>query len=365
MYLVGPQETFTRINDALDRWRSEAPANGVIEITDSGVYVEPISINLKAGQTLQLRAASGCRPVVRLLNWQTSAPDNLTIAGDVDDPNANTEPTSWFTLDGIVVTGRGLQVQGAVAGVTIRHSTLTPGWGIDCDCEPTRPTEPSLVLDDAPACLRIEHSIVGAIQVNRDEVREDPCQIQISDSIVDATSEDGVAIGAPEKLCAFSVLTIRRSTVFGQVQTHAVELAENSIFMGVMTDCRRQLGCMRFCYAPAGSRTPKRYECQPDLVERAILAEAKRDNLTAAQRSALLAQERQRVAPQFDSVRYGTPTYARLSDPCAKEILRGADDESEMGVFHDLYQQQRAASLRARLDEYTPAGMTVGIVYAS
>ena len=263
------------------------------------------------------------------------------------------------------MTGRGVQVQGAVAGVTIRHSTLVPGWGIDRHCRPTRPTEPSLVLEDAPVCLRIEHSIVGAIQVNRDEVREDPVQIYISDSIVDATSENAVAVGAPGQLCAFSVLTIRRSTVFGQVQTHAVQLAENSIFMGVMTDCRRQLGCMRFCYAPPGSRTPKRYECQPDMVERDVLAQAKRNNLTGAQQSVLIAQERQRVEPQFDSVRYGTPTYARLSEHCAEEIVRGADDESEMGVFHDLYQPQRAASLRARLDEYTPAGMTSGVVYAS
>jgi hypothetical protein len=365
MYLVGPGETFTHINDALTRWQSDAPSNAVIEITDSGVYVEPINITLKPGQTLQLRAACGRRPVIRLLNWQTSGPDNLTITGDADEANPNVDPTSWFTLDGLLVTGRGVQVQGCVAGVTIRHSTLVPGWGLDCNCEPTCPTEPSLVLDDAPVCVRIEHSIIGAIQVNRDEVREDPVQILINDSIVDATSEESVAIGAPEKLCAFSVLTIRRSTVFGQVQTHAIELAENSIFMGVMTDCRRQVGCMRFCYAPTGSRTPKRYECQPDLVERDVLAKAKRDNLTSAQRSALLAQERQRVEPEFDSVRYGTPTYARLSQTCAREIVRGADDESEMGVFHDLYQPQRADSLRARLDEYTPAGMRAGIVFAS
>jgi len=225
--------------------------------------------------------------------------------------------------------------------------------------------DPSLELDAAPDCLRIDHSIVGAIQINRDEVREDPCRIEINDSIVDATSATAIAIGAPEKLCAYSVLTIRRSTVFGQVQTHAIELAENCIFMGVMQDCRRQQGCMRFCYVTPGSRTPKRYECQPDLVERAVVAVAQRDNLTNAQRQALLAQEQQRVEPQFDSVRYGKPTYAKLSDSCAREIVRGADDESEMGVFHDLYRPQRAANLRARLDEYTPAGMTAGIVYAS
>ena len=371
LYLVGAEENFTRINDALTQWQTDNPANAVIEITDSGAYVEPISITLNSGQTLQLRAANRKRPVIRLLNWQTSAPDNLTINGLTSAAVAasadasSAEPTSWFTLDGIVVTGRGIQVQGAVAGVTIRHSTLVPGWGLDCNCEPTRPTEPSLELDDAPNCLRIEHSIIGAIQVNRDEVREDPCRIYISDSIVDATATDAIAVGAPEKLCAFSILDIRRCTVFGQVQTHAIELAENCIFMGVIVDCRRQQGCMRFCYVTAGSRTPKRYECQPDLVERAVLALAQQDNLNIAQRTTLLQQERARVEPEFNSTRYGTPTYCQLSDHCAPEITRGADDQSEMGAFHDLYQPQRAANLRARLDEYTPAGMTAGIIYAS
>jgi hypothetical protein len=365
VYLVGPAESFTRINDALARWTTEAPANAVIEITDSGVYVEPVNITLQPGQSLQLRAANGVRPVIRLLNWQTSAPDNLTITGatSTDQPNAN--PRTWFTLDGIIVTGRGVQVQGDVAGVTIRHSTLVPGWGLDCNCEPMLPTEPSLELDDSPECVRIEHSIIGAIQVNRDEVREDPCRIYITDSIVDATSPAAVAIGAPEKLCAFAVLTIRRTTVFGQVQTHAIDLAENSIFMGVLQDCRRQQGCMRFCYVTAGSRTPKRYECQPDLVERAVLAEAQQDSLSGAQRLALLTEERARVEPAFDSVRYGKPTYGQLSTRCAAEITGGADDQSEMGAFHDLYRPQRAANLRARLDEYTPAGMTAGIIYAS
>ncbi len=367
LYLVGENEQFTRINDALTRWQSDRPAHAVIEITDSRAYVEPINITLQPGQTLQLRAAHRRRPVIRLLNWQTSAPDNLTITGALaeDTKIAGGGPTSWFTLDGIMVTGRGVQVQGEVAGVVIRHCTLVPGWSLDCNCEPAHASEPSLQLDDAPDCVRIEHSIIGAIQVNRDEVREDPCLIYISDSIVDATSNDAIAVGAPGKLCAYAVLNIKRCTVFGQVQTDAIELAENSIFMGTMRDCRRQQGCMRFCYYTPGSRTPRRYECQPDLVEQAVQALAKRDNLSSAQKSALLARERMRVEPVFNSVRYGMPTYCQLSDLCAQEISRGADDQSEMGVFHDLYQPQRTASLRARLDEYTPAGMTAGIIFAS
>lgn len=363
LYLVGGQESFTHINDALKQWQTDAPANAVIEITDSGVYVEPINISLKAGQTLQLRAANRTRPVIRLLNWQTSLPDSLSVNGEID-PVTN-RPNCWFTLDGILVTGRGVQVTGDVAGLTIRHSTLVPGWGLTCDCEPLRPAEPSLELDDAPDCVRIEHSIIGSIQVDRDEVKEDPCTIFISDSIVDATSPDRVAVGAPEKLCAYAVLDLRRVTVIGQIQTHAIQLAENSILIGKALACRRQQGCIRFCYVTPGSRTPKRFECQPDMVEAAAAALAARDGLSADEKNALLTGERLRVEPQFNSVRYGTPAYCQLADDCAIEITQGAEDESEMGVFHDLYQPQRAANLRVRLDEYTPAGMTAGLIFAS
>jgi hypothetical protein len=64
-------------------------------------------------------------------------------------------------------------------------------------------------------------------------------------------------------------------------------------------------------------------------------------------------------------VRYGTPAYCQLAATCAEEIKRGADDESEMGVFHDLFQPQREANLRTRLDEFTPAGTDAGIILAN
>ena len=120
---------------------------------------------------------------------------------------------------------------------------------------------------------------------------------------------------------------------------------------------------MRFCYVPPGSRTPRRYECQPDLVDAAVAA--LQNGITADERAAIQASERLRVQPVFNSVRYGAPDYCQLAAACACEIKRGADDESEMGAFHDLYHPQRAQNLKARLDEYTPAGMDAGIIYAS
>jgi len=83
--------------------------------------------------------------------------------------------------------------------------------------------------------------------------------------------------------------------------------------------------------------------------------------LPAAEEQRDIEAETLRVRPRYESRRYGNPRYARLARHCADEIRRGADDESEMGVYHDLFQPQREANLRARLDEYTPAGMTVGL----
>jgi hypothetical protein len=354
VYLVGVGETYQHINDALAQWSSDAPVHAVIEITDSGLYTEQISISLKTGQTLQLRAANHTRPVVRLLDWQTESPDNITVSGEKD---------SWLILDGLMITGRGVQVQGDLSGVTIRHSTLVPGWGLQSNSEP-KSTEASLELVDAPACLTIEHSIVGSIQMSRDEVKLDPMVLHISDSILDATSQDRVALGAPQSKCAYAALTIARSTVFGLIHTQAITLAANSIFMGTVYVCRVQKGCVRFCYVNPGSRTPRRYECQPDLVTAAVAALPAGD-MTPQERSLLLASEQLRVEPEFNSTRYGTPGYCQLANSCAQEISTGADDESEMGVFHDLYQPQRAANLATRLAEYTPAGLDVGVIFAS
>jgi hypothetical protein len=65
------------------------------------------------------------------------------------------------------------------------------------------------------------------------------------------------------------------------------------------------------------------------------------------------------------STRYGTPDYARLAETCPAAIRAGADDGSEMGVYHDLFEPQRADLLRRRLDEFTPAGFDAGLFWAT
>ncbi len=339
------------------RWKAEKPRNAIIEITDSDAYVEQIDIALLADKSLQIRAANRKRPVIDLTEMEPDRTGTLGVQGITGAEE------SRLILDGLLIFGWGINISGPLAEFTIRHCTLVPGWDLEHDCEPKHADQPSLTLTNTDACVTIEHSILGSIEVNEDEVRQEPIAIKISDSILDAANnEEALSTSGRPKRIAHAKLTILRTTVLGKILAHAIELAENSIFTGLVRVARSQVGCMRFCYVPDGSRTPRRYSCQPDLVEQAVDRD---DTIPAAEKDAEKQRERDRVEPVFNSVRYGTPTYCQLADACAGEIKRGADDESEMGAFHDLFQTQRAANLRARLDEYTPAGMEAGIIYVN
>jgi hypothetical protein len=64
-------------------------------------------------------------------------------------------------------------------------------------------------------------------------------------------------------------------------------------------------------------------------------------------------------------MQYGDPGYAQLSEYTPSEILRGADNESEMGVFNHLQQAHRINGLKSCLDEYLRFGLEAGIIFES
>jgi hypothetical protein len=384
MIYVGKDQKHKKITEALAEWKSKNPIHAVIEICDNGLYEESLPIELGEQQSLQIRAKNKTRPII----WLPERSGQF---------RASLRAGSFLTLDGLLIAGRGLQIDKAegnesatdeevnakpidlqsTAGIIIRHSTLVPGWTLKPNCEPDQLEEPSIEINIANPCITIEHSIVGSIHVNIDPISLDPIKIRVSDSILDATGSDcsGIsceAIGSAGESFAHAILIFLRSTVIGRVNVHAIELAENCIFKGLVKVARRQLGCMRFSYVKPNSRTPRRFNCQPDLAAQAaeeqLIKQTEQEGLgrpsllTIAQER-MLAQERTR--PIFNSTRYGKPTYCQLAQMCPIEIKRGADDESEMGVFHDLYQPQREANLRARVEEYVPARADVNIILAS
>jgi hypothetical protein len=190
----------------------------------------------------------------------------------------------------------------------------------------------------------------------------DGTEVYINNSILDAEDDTNVAysgsfdniLSSPpdETLKPGATLTVKNCTVIGKVYTTMFRLVSNSIFLAsleefdlwplaIMAD-RLQEGCVRFSHIPLGSKVPRKYKCQPEKEEDAF-----------------------RVRPLFTSLNYGDAGYCQLATNCAVEIRQGAEDEAEMGAFHDLYQPQREANLRARLDEYLRFGMEAGIFYAT
>ena len=384
----------TSIQDALDQVRG----GGFVEITDSGGYGEALNISVTAeDRRVEVRARDGHRP-------------SILLEGDLDISGAeNTE----ITLDGLLISGAALRVAAAsnnkVRRLRLRHCTLVPGLGFKENGSPQSPASPSLIVESANVSVEIEYCIVGGVHV------ADGNRVLITNSIVDAaesqdpavvninaanateldtlpeigpataeailerrrttglfgsveelievpgigpatlqkikpfatvgTAESSIAFAAPNGKGSGGTLQIKNSTIIGKVHTGLMDLASNSIFLSPIHCERLQQGCVRFSYLPPKSQTPRRHRCRPEDPDDQA--------------------EDIRVRPRFTSLRFGDPGYCQLDPLCAVEVRQGADDEAEMGAFHDLYQPQREANLRVRLEEYLRFGLEAGVFYAS
>jgi hypothetical protein len=133
---------------------------------------------------------------------------------------------------------------------------------------------------------------------------------------------------------------IERATIVGRVSVRELTLASNTIFVDPVQSDRRQAGCVRFCFVPDGSRTPRRFRCQPPPDGAA-------------------------PGPEFTSLRYGEAAYGQLGQACPPGITCGADDEGELGAFHDLLQPQRVTNLLVSLDEFLRFSLEAGALFVT
>jgi hypothetical protein len=325
---VGGSEPYQSIQAAID---DLGPSGGIVEITDSGRYEETLTIDAGSGH-VEVRAASRRRPTIVLGG-------DFSITGD---------DGAQVALSGLLIAGAGINVGGNLSGFRLEHCTLVPGLALNSDGTPVDANAPSLTVTSVNASVTIDHSILGGVRAAAD------ANAAISTCVVDATDEAGVAYAGLDGHSPGATVSIQNSTVTGKVSARVLQLASNTIFLATVAPSqqaqwagpivaeRRQQGCVRFSYLPVGSRTPRRYRCQPET-------DADVD----------------RVRPVLLSTRYGDAGYCELSPGCPQEIRQGADDESEMGVFHDLFEPQREAHLRARLDEYLRFGLEAGVFFVS
>lgn len=121
-------------------------------------------------------------------------------------------------------------------------------------CPEPKPID--LDQDNSRLQILLHRSICGQIHL-ADTVPA----LSIIDSIVDGNElDDRRAIIAPG-----TATDLQTTTVLGTTRVRTLD-ASDSIFTDKVSSQRQQVGCLRFCYVPEGSRTPHRYRCQPDLV---------------------------------------------------------------------------------------------------
>ena len=333
-----------------------------IQIEDNGRYAETLTLAVKPGERFELRGANGRRPTIVLGG-------EMLITGGDDQAEV--------TLNGLLLIGARIRVTGTLRYLRLKHCTLVPGLSLDTNGIPQKPDEPSLIVETGGLTIKVDHSIIGGIRWH------ELSRVEIKDSIVDATDSAGVALAGPGAVPPGSVapmggtMRMEESTVFGKVHVLVMELISNSIISAktksgdgwvapVLVE-RKQVGCCRFSFLSDGARTPRRYKCQPDL-EIAIRTEAaekeargKNQTLTDAERAAIRIEVVSWLKPSFTALRYGEAAYAQLRSRSPKHIYEGADDESAMGAFHDLFEPQRRTNLRIRLDEYLRFSLEAGI----
>ncbi len=223
-----------------------------------------------------------------------------------------------LVLDGLLVEGAVTVADGNLSRLRIGHCTLVPDKG-----------GLSVIAGNPRLTISLDRSISGQITLPDLVPR-----LSIVDSIVEGT-------GGPAIVAHGCDGDIQTSTLFGEVALSRLE-AGNSIFTGRVTASRRQIGCVRFCFLPSDSLTPRRYLCQP--------AETTSEG---------------RVIPRFTSVTFGEPGYGQLRLPGQPAITAGAEDEGEMGAFHFLQAGKRLRNLQTNLDDYLRFGLEAGVLFGN
>jgi hypothetical protein len=310
---------------------------GVVEIQNNAYYNEALTIRVNAGTTIEMRAADNMRPIL-------VSGGGIVITGGQD---------AELSINGLFLSGGWLNVPATdgtgnpnlLGTLQLMHCTLAPGDSPAIGNIVAAPAATRILFDCPNATLSIDSSIIGGLRA------VETSTVIISDSILDGGGETQTAFAAMDDQGPGAVLTVKNTTVIGKVYTRIIE-ASNTIFYGrlgigdlwlsaLMAE-RLQEGCVRFCYLPPGARVPSPYRCQPG---------------NAADPAA--------IQPVFNSLAYGDADYCQLNEVTDSGITQGADDGSEMGVYHLLYQPQRLSNLRTRLDEYLRFGLDAGIFLAS
>ena len=343
------------LSEAIAQWNENPSDFGIIAIVDNHSYIEDFPpIEIPQGSQLLIVGAGWAKvtvpdsptpqPQLGQLSPEFIRPHlsgNLIITSPPEAAEGNNP--GRLLLDGLLIEGQLRVTAGSLGRLNLAHCTLV----LNDDSEPP---QKALAIEPGNELLEIQlkHAITGAIDA------ANIARLEIVNSLIDGAWD--LALNA-----SGTKVEIQTTTIIGSSSCRSLA-ASNSIFTQTVVAERRQTGCVRFSSLPLDSLVPRRYRCQPDL---ALAELAQELNLPAIDDPERQTQIARKLAPQFTTLQYGNPAYGQLSQRCAIEIRQGADDEAEMGVFHDLYQPQRETNLRVRLDEYLRFSLEAGILYVT
>ena len=359
---VGIEKIFPDLASAVEEWNEQPEGTvGVIAIMDSRTYHDEL-----IGNEYSIKIPDGSQLLVVAADWPViDNPDTFVsqrsigqfaatdlrphLLGDihingtagVDESNAGE-----LVLDGILIEGKISVIEGNLGGLQVAHCTLVPENDSIEVLSSSGPDKSNNSLE-----LTIRQTICGGIVLS-----ETVPGLNVIDSIIGMGGSKAIdAIGTSVR--------IEQCTILGGSYMRKLD-ASNSIFNLDVKVEQRQAGCMRFCFVPYDSSTPRRFQCQPDI---ALSKQAIKEEVPSAEelpeniKNAVL----DRMQPVFTSLAYGKPAYSQLSPACPVEIFTGAEDNSEMGVFSTLQQPQREKNLLAALEEYLRFGLETGIFYVT
>lgn len=309
-----------------------------IDLTGANGIVLPSGSTLAIASAVPLPSAGS-----RDMSWNhawVSLVGNIEVIGAAPPPSreGETPPPGQLILNGLLIAGR-LVFRGGSVAAQLSDLTLVPG--IDASSPGLSPCAPSILIEnDAALCMF--RCICGPITASA------AGNVRICDSIVDAKSPCCVAYAGADGHTAGADLHIEDSTVIGRVRTRTMRLASNTIFLArlgrhdpwpaALWCSRTQAGCMRFCSLPRESITPRRHECLAPDADSADL-----------------------FSPSFITLRYGQPAYALLSGDVPLAVWKGADNGSQMGVYHQIQETEAIANVQIRVPEYLPVLLEAGI----
>lgn len=358
------------LQGAVDKWHEwiDAPGVhenpvGVIAITDSATYdvnlVGDHAVRVPEKGLLLIVAADwpeagkpGDAPKERWINGRLDPEGprphllgDLSVVGDAGD---STSPGT-LAVNGLWIEGNVKVLAGNLGLLELTHTTVVA-------CNPG--DAGGWVRAEATAKNgRLEVSLIRSI-VGKVGLVDNVPRLTMVDTIVDRAmtqpdARSAPAVTADEAVVAKgAVVTVRTSTVHGTVAVRELTASE-SIFTGHLNVERRQAGCVRFSFVPHGSRTPRRFKCQPD--------ETLKASGGAEEQAWVLA----RVRPMFTDTDFPQPAYFQLATACAVEIRTGAEYGLEMGAYHHRMQPRKEAMLRQALSEYLPFGLEAGTFFVT